>query len=288
MGRNRTIACQNCSKQMRSDKAIAHRQICGRLAKYSTEKCRICQKIMIKSNISRHMKRHDNHVFLTLKEDQSNYEKLAETGKIIQAHVEKENINPKSLRKEYILALNVHHNDNEDQEEKVPILKPWQTKLLELMEPSERNIIWVRGCIGNEGKSWFQTYLEDFYGRRRVYRSTVNKKSESLLHTLSKRNLAFVDVFIFNVPRSFNTNRVPYSFLEDIKDGRAISSKYNSSELKFVTPNIVIVFSNDSPCVDTLSTDRWKRYDISDDNLNDGFYFKKNEKKYNANYSDSD
>ena len=59
-----------------------------------------------------------------------------------------------------------------------------------------------------------------------------------------------MDVFIFNVPRSFNTNRVPYSFLaflEDIKDGRAISSKYNSSELKFVTPNIV---------VDTLSTDR--------------------------------
>ena len=197
----------------------------------------------------------------------------------------------------------------------MPILKPWQTKLLELIEPSERNIIWVRGCIGNEGKSWFQTYLEDFYGSRRVYRSTVNKKSESLLHTLSKRNLAFVDVFIFNVPRSFNTNCVPYSFLEDIKDGRAISSKYNSSELKFVTPNIVIeqttrarltlsparrararvvcsniviVFSNDSPCVDTLSTDRWKRYDISDDNLNDGFYFKKNEKKYNANYSDSD
>ena len=81
---------------------------------------------------------------------------------------------------------------------------------------------------------------------------------------------------------------MPYSFLEDIKDGRAISSKYNSSELKFVIPNIVIVFSNDSPCVDTLSTDRWKRYDISDDNLNDGFYFKKNEKKYNANYSDSD
>ena len=97
-----------------------------------------------------------------------------------------------------------------------------------------------------------------------------------------------MDVFIFNVPRSFNTNRVSYSFLEDIKDGRAISSKYNSSELKFVTPNIVIVFSNDSPCVDTLSTDRWKRYDISDDNLNDGFYFKNNEKKYIANYSDSD
>ena len=212
------------------------------------------------------------------------FEKLAVTGKIIQAHVEKENINPKSLRKEYILALNVHHN--EDQEEKLPILKPWQTKLLELMEPSERKIIWVRGCVGNEGKSWFQTYLEDFYGRRRVYRSTVNKKSESLLHTLSKRNLAFVDVFIFNVPRSFNTNCVPYSFLEDIKDGKAISSKYNSSELKFVTPNIVIVFSNDSPCVDTLSTDRWKRYDISDDKLNDGFYFK--DKKYNANYSDSD
>lgn len=227
------------------------------------------------------MKRHDNHVLITLKEDLANYVKLAETGRIIQAHVEKEDINPKSLRKEYILALDVHHN--EEQKEKVNTLNPWQAKLLELMEPTERKIMWVRGCIGNEGKSWFQNYLEDFYGRRRVYRSTVDKKPISLLHTLSKRNLSFVDIFIFNVPRSFDTACIPYSFLEDIKDGKAISSKYNSRELKLLTPNIVIVFSNSAPCLDQLSSDRWMRYDILHGELNVGCSKFKHIEKYKTN-----
>ena len=67
----------------------------------------------------------------------------------------------------------------------------------------------------------------------------LTKKPESLLHTLSKRSVTFVVVFPFNVPRSFSIQIVcmPYSFLEDVKDGKAISSKYNSRELKCVTPN---------------------------------------------------
>ena len=102
----------------------------------------------------------------------------------------------------------------------------------------------------------------------------MDRKAESLLHTLSKRNSTFLNVFIFNIPRSFDTSFVPYGFLEDIKDGKAISSKYNSKELKYVTPNIVIIFSNDAPCVEKLSSDRWMRYDISDDKLNVGFFSK--------------
>jgi len=234
------------------------------------------------------MKQHDNHLLINLKEDQDNYDKMAETGRILEEHVNKENINPKSLRKEYILALDVHHN--EVQETASAVLKPWQSKLLEWMKPTSRKIMWVRGCVGNEGKTWFQNYLEDYYGRKRVYRSTINKKPESLLHTLSKRNLTFIDVFILNIPRSFDTTNVPYSFLEDIKDGKAISSKYNSRELKFLTPNIVIVFSNDAPCVEQMSSDRWMRYDIKGGKLNFGFFSKSvdNNKPKRLRDSDSD
>ena len=103
------------------------------------------------------------------------------------------------------------------------------------------------------------------------------------VHTLSKRNLSFLDIFIFNIPRSFDTEHVPYSFLEDIKDGKAISSKYNSRELKFVTPNIVIVFSNDAPYADKLSSDRWMRYNIAGDRLNVGHFTRtKNKYEYNS------
>ena len=35
------------------------------------------------------------------------------------------------------------------------ILKQWQEKLVELIKPSEREIIWIVGSVGNEGKTWF-------------------------------------------------------------------------------------------------------------------------------------
>ena len=264
MGRNRSISCPKCSKKMRSDKAKLHLQKCGE-SSYPTKDCPICLKTMIKWNMPRHMKQHENRILVNLKEDQATYERLAETGKMVEEHVSKEDINPKSLRKEYIEALDVHHSEAQD--EKPISLNPWQEKLLGLMEPSDRKILWIRGRKGNEGKSWFQNYLQVHYGKRRVFRSTLVKNTESLLHTLSKRNLSFLDVFIFNIPRSFDTQYVPYGFLEDIKDGKAISTKYNSRELKFVTPNIVIVFSNDTPYAENLSFDRWKMYDISRDRL---------------------
>ena len=274
MGRNQSISCPTCSRKMRSDNIKRHMQNCGQ-ARYPTEDCPICRKTMIKWNITRHMKQHENHVLVDLKEDQATYERLAETGKMIEEHVNKEDINPRSLRKEFIMALDIHHNEVQEQ---TGCLNPWQEKLLSLMKPTERQILWIRGSTGNEGKSWFQNYLENFYGKRRVFRSSVVRKSESLLHAMSKRNLAFLDVFIFNVPRSFDTEHVPYSFLEDIKDGKAISSKYNSRELKFVTPNIVIVFSNDAPCAEQLSADRWMRYNIHENRLDVAYFYKK--KKY--------
>ena len=95
--------------------------------------------------------------------------------------------------------------------------------------------------------------------------------SKVIAFSALKRGLSYN----IDVPRSFDTEHVPYSFLEDIKDGKAISSKYNSKELKFVTPNIVIVFSNGAPCAEELSSDRWMRYNIRGNELNLGVFSKK-------------
>ena len=56
-----------------------------------------------------------------------------------------------------------------------------------------------------------------------------------------------------------------YAVLEHIKDGCAVSSKYNSIILNFKTPNTLIVFSNSRPDTSSLSKDRWKIYSIDDD-----------------------
>ena len=76
-----------------------------------------------------------------------------------------------------------------------------------------------------------------------------------------------IDIFIFNIPRSFATEAVPYTLLEEIKDGQAISSKYDSKILRFKTPNIVVVFSNGNPTERMMSRDRWQIFKIKDNNL---------------------
>ena len=61
-----------------------------------------------------------------------------------------------------------------------------------------------------------------------------------------------------------------------IKNGRILASKFDSAELKFNTPNIVIVFTNDRPDVNQLAQDIWKIFKIEDDDLVDVTNSKKN------------
>ena len=47
-------------------------------------------------------------------------------------------------------------------------LKPWQNELMKYIKPHDREIIWVVGKDGNEGKNWFQNYVESVFGTRKV------------------------------------------------------------------------------------------------------------------------
>ena len=60
---------------------------------------------------------------------------------------------------------------------------------------------------------------------------------------------------------------VNYEVLEDLKDGDAFASKYNSQQLKIKVPNVVMVFSNNQPNTRELATDRWKVFQIENDQL---------------------
>ena len=44
---------------------------------------------------------------------------------------------------------------------------------------------------------------------------------------------------------------------ENIKDGKAISGKFNTKKIRFKTPNVIIVFSNKYPETREFSEDRW-------------------------------
>ena len=273
-GKNRNFvkSCPVCSKLMRSDHIKRHLQRHDILAKskYPKVSCKICGKSMIRNHLSRHMKVHNivqkgdqpipessDGVLKRVYNNQKVFEQKLSLGDRVHRILLDGNVEPMSLSKDDREALELFECYNTEVQI-TSALRPWQKTLIEIMDvPTEREILWVVGEVGGEGKTWFQKYVEHHFGTRRVFRSSI-ANGPSLLHTMSKRMLACVDIFLINVPKSFGVGFVPYNVLEEIKDGRAISSKYDSKTMTFHTPNVLVVFSNKQPRKQHVSKDRWK------------------------------
>ena len=271
-------SCYICLKTMRGDNLNRH------IASHNSNKakclktaCITCGKIMRKDNIKRHMKIHkpaksantvpsEQDTVSLLKYDQKLFNDKCQTGSYVKNALITQNIEPQSLRKYMRDALEIHDSYSK-QDMTSSTLKGWQKDLLTLMDsPSDREIIWIIGKNGNEGKTWLQKYIEQHFGTRKVFKSSIVKDVSSLLYILSKRTLTCTDIFLLNIARSFEISDVPYTVLENIKDGEASSSKYDSKILNFCTPNVLVIFSNYSPVMSKVSKDRWRIYTIDEEN----------------------
>ena len=252
MGRQKYIQCSVCSKNIRSDKMKFHRHERGDL-QYKKKTCPTCKTSMKAGNLSRHMRKHDKQLHLDLIEElergKEKKKKDYERGVFIKNSIRNGEIDPDILTEEHHKAMKT----------KLPtpqvevILRPWQERLVEVMKPSEREIIWIVDPAGNEGKSWFQKYLKDIHGLR-VFDANIRRSSKCILHILSKEIVSLIDIFLFNM------DEFPYEMLEELKDGKAESIKYNSIKLQVNTPNTVLVFSNENPDKERMSKDRWIIY----------------------------
>ena len=70
------------------------------------------------------------------------------------------------------------------------------------------------------------------------------------------------DIFLFDVGKARTEDNMNYELIEQIKNGRTLAGKFH-------TPNIIVVFSNEIPDIDQLSKDRWKIFQIRDEDLLD-------------------
>ena len=260
---DKKYTCENCSVQFnRSDCLKRHARKC----KQKTDNiCDICNKVLsVKSGMKRHRKRcQERQLKIDMKKTTQEYNKKLEKGAMIEKilrtcpDIREEALdrNKRHCLKLYQSTQQVKMNTDDI------ILKPWQKQVLSFVEkPSERTIYWIRGSTGNEGKTFIQKYIYGVYGSRRVIKSEVNLKKADIAYTFTQESLTCKDIFLFNLLRS--DEHVSYGFLENIKDGYMISSKYGSKELQIQTPNTVIVFSNHLPIIDNLSDDRWEVYNI--------------------------
>ena len=204
-----------------------------------------------------------------LLKDNQDYQHKIELGRQITTIIEKGVVKEESLSKQRKDALYLYRKQRSRRDNSHIELRLWQQKLLEIVStPTEREIIWVQGIRGNEGKSWFQEHLASTYGHARVVQLDLKMKTPNVLHALTKQPLSSIDIFLFNEPRAKNYETCNYSILESIKDGIAVSSKYNNDVVHFKVPNIVIVFSNSQPKMNQLSRDRWCVLRITKDGLN--------------------
>ena len=204
-----------------------------------------------------------------LKDNQLYIEKI-ELGKKIALIIDEGMVREESLTRDRKQALDLYRKQRPRFDVMNVELRPWQEQAIELIEnPSERQVIWITGRQGNEGKSWFQCYMESYFGFHRVVRVDLRIKHASVCNVFKKRSLGSIDVFLFNDSRSVSGEEINlYRILEDIKDGQATASKYDNDNIQFKTPNTVMVFSNRYPRTQKLSSDRWVIYNANQDGLN--------------------
>ena len=120
-------------------------------------------------------------------------------------------------------------------------LRLWQHKVISFIDaPHLRQVILGGGRARNEGKTFLQNYICNYYGTRVVATDIAGRK-KNIAHYLAKLPLECKDIFLFNHPASAS-EAVAYDLLEDIKDGRARSDKYSTEQVMFKTPNTVMVF----------------------------------------------
>ena len=155
--------------------------------------------------------------------DDEVFTRKIEYGEKIATILEKGIIQEESLSRGNMEALKLFRKQMSSKHLVQPTqLRPSQETLMDYASsPSKREVIWVIGKDGDEGKTWFQSYMESFFGYARVVRLDLKMKTANVLHVLTKRPLSTTDIFLFDVPRAITHESCNYYILESIKDGIA-------------------------------------------------------------------
>jgi len=287
--RNKTVECRVCLRVMKSDKLKRHMkthrdifhldddevrsEIKRRKKIYETNEERIqyVKKIADEEGYDfNNIDKDKKNLRESMLQDNKDYLETIDMGKQINEIIDEGVVHEESLVKYRKDALKLYLKQRPTRDMTQVELRPWQQELSKILSiPSDREVVWVQGIKGNEGKTWYQDHIATLYGHARVVRLDLKLNSRNVLHVLSKRPLSTTDIFLFNERRAMNNETCNYTILESIKDGLAVSSKYNSDLLHFKVPNTVVVFSNRVPNTKELSKDRWKIFRITKDDLKD-------------------
>lgn len=142
--------------------------------------------------------------------------------------------------------------------DEIEIIEPygWQLEVMDIInsKPDNRTIHWFWEPAGNVGKTQLCKYLCIKHDAL-----MVSGKSNDMYHMLTN-NKNKLKLIIVDVPRSIQ-DYLNYGAIEQIKNGLVFSGKYESCQLIFNCPH-VIVFANERPDMSKMSYDRWNIREI--------------------------
>lgn len=147
--------------------------------------------------------------------------------------------------------------------EEVELEEPygWQLQVLDIIKekPDKRTIHWFYDYNGKMGKTQLLKYLTLRHDACVI--GGVAKDAFHNIATRLKKRLP-CKLIVMNVPRAA-IDKVDYEALEACKDGFIFSGKYESGQLCFNCPHLIIM-ANSKPDTGQLSPDRWALHDITD------------------------
>lgn len=136
-------------------------------------------------------------------------------------------------------------------------LRLWQQNLLHKLHGpvDSRKIMWYWEDVGNVGKSWMATFL----ARNEQALTVSTGKTADIAYMFQPTRIV-----VFDISRAVDMDHVNFSVMEDIKNGRIMSSKYMSCVKYFDSPHIV-VFANAPPPHGKFSADRLEIVELQRD-----------------------
>ena len=141
-------------------------------------------------------------------------------------------------------------------------LYKWELIILDIIkeEPDDRTIHWFRGKSGNNGKTSFCKYLAVLHEAIILGGKSADMKQGIISYKMNNMDND-PRLILVNLPKSFSKEYLSYTGIEECKDMLFYSGKYEGGQVAGNCPHLII-FSNEWPDTEKISTDRWKLYDI--------------------------
>lgn len=141
---------------------------------------------------------------------------------------------------------------------KVEKMWGWQLNVIKIIEAiaDARKIYWFWEPTGKMGKSALCKYLCVRHGALMVCGSAKDMKC-GIQKWMENNKGREPKIILIDLPRSIDTDYISYSGLEEIKNGCFFSPKFEGGMCLYNPPH-VIVFANERPVEDKLSSDRWE------------------------------